>query len=974
MLWLRTLGAVHVIGDKGNALDGAASQRRLLALLSTLAVAGESGLTRDQLLRLLWPAGERERARHALTQSFYHARRVLRCDDLFLVGAEIRLNFARISCDVHELDVAMRASDFERAAHLYGGIFLDGFVLPGSKEFERWTAVERNRIAGQMTNIFDQLASIAHAHREYETAIVWRKKQFGIAPLNSAVVTGLMTAMANVGDRVGALQQAHVHAAILKDQLGVEPELAVRSMVDQLRAQLESRPSNAEPTTTSEEPAGRPAQSVVRRKLLKSSRSRGWHAGQLRRVAFATTVALLCVFAAISIVPHSRLTATVPDKRDKLVVAPFRATGADASLGYLREGLVELLSLRLGDDSTAQAVDAGTVLSAWRSNSLPGDTGQLSRQRALAIARHLAAPRVVIGSVVGNAARVVISASLIDVAKDSVGAEASVEGPTDSLTTLVNRLASKLMVARAGEDDRFTDQTTPSPVALRAFLDGQSAYRRGDYNAALPSYERALQLDSTFALAALHLALAADQINDAEQHDRALALAWAYRGDLSTRDRVHLVAFAGPRYPAPSNEAEQLEAWERAVTRAPDRADVWYELGERLLHHGALLGLRDSRERAAAAFRRALDLDPRLVPARQLLVLAAARSRDTAVSAAVTSQLTEDSLGDLAPALRWRLALVRGDAREVTRVEKTLISLSDANLRLIGMSSLFDAVGIDDGARAVGIRTERGGTADPVDAIMAAHALALNAGQPTVALRLTQSLQTLEPGSRAHLRLQILDALYGDGDGTAAEHAARDLAKYADAPVAPALDSRSLQLADMCVLEQWRLWHGITVGTRRAVSLLRRSPLPRVVVPLSPNQVACADILDATWSVVTNQPDVLRRVVRLDSLMLGGPAVSDAVTYAHIAVARLYDRLGEPRRALEAIRNRTYMVGWPRYLATARREEGRLAALVGDVEGAVRSYERYLALRPSAETVVQAADKAVRKDLADLRRRSAQSE
>jgi hypothetical protein len=238
---------------------------------------------------------------------------------------------------------------------------------------------------------------------------------------------------------------------------------------------------------------------------------------------------------------------------------------------------------------------------------------------------------------------------------------------------------------------------------------------------------------------------------------------------------------------------------------------------------------------------------------------------------------------------------------------------------------------------------------------------------------LTESLQTLEPGSRAYLRLRILDALYGDGDSTAASDAARELAQYADAPLASATDSRALQLADICVLEQWRLSRGITAGASQAASLLRRSPLPRVVVPLSPNQVACAEILDATWSVVTHQADALRRLVRLDSLMLGGPAVSDAVTYGHIAVARLYDRLGEPRQALEAIRNRTYMVGWPRYLATARREEGRLAALVGDVDGAVDSYERYLAFRTSAESAVQAADRAVRTQLVALQQQSAKS-
>ena len=956
MLWLRTLGAVHLVGDHGKVLEGAASQRRLLALLSTLAVAGEAGLTRERLLRLLWSAGETERARHALTQSLYHARRVLSCDDLFLLGGEIRLNFARISADVHEIDLSLRDDDFSRAARVYGGRFLEDFSLPGSGEFDDWAETQRARISAQMTKVFDHLASGAEARGDLATVVEWRKKQFAIEPLNSGVAVALITAMADAGDRIGALQQARLHETMLKEELGTHPEPQLRALIERLR----SDPPPASNDDEASQDADRVAQTAA------ASRRR--RALTFRDFGIAAAAVGIVAIALMSIFSQRRLSATSPDTRQKLVVAPFRVSGADASLGYLREGLVELLSLRLGDVSAARAVDAGAALSGWRSTNLPDDPHEATRTRAVALARRFDAQRVVVGSVVGNAKHLVINASLVEANTDSIAAGATVEGPSDSLTTLVNRLASKLIAASAGENDRFTDQTTPSPEALRAFLEGQSAYRRGDYAGALPFYERALGLDSTFALAALHLALASDQINDAEQHDRALALAWAYRGDLSTRDRLHLIAFAGPRYPMPSTESEQLEAWERAVSRAPDRADVWYELGERLFHHGALLGLRDNLERAGAAFRRALELDPTFLPARRLLVLSAARSHDTATLAQVASrEVLDDSLGDLAPALRWRVALARGDERALRAMRRSLASLDDANLRVIGMTTLFDGEGVEDGARAIELRLGRGSARDPVDVVMAAHSLALNEGRPATALALTQNLQTLEAGSRAYLRLRVLDGLYGDGDTTAAATAVRSLAEYADAPAASSRDARALQLADMCIIEQWRVWHGMMQGATPVIATLRSSPLPRVVVPLSPNQVACGDILDAMVSVLTQQPDAFRAVVRLDSLMLGGPAVSDAGTYAHIVVARLYERLGEPRRALEAIRNRTYMVGWPRYLATARRQEGRLAALLGDREGAVNSYGRYLALRSRAETATREQDDLVRNSLANVR-------
>jgi hypothetical protein len=107
-------------------------------------------------------------------------------------------------------------------------------------------------------------------------------------------------------------------------------------------------------------------------------------------------------------------------------------------------------------------------------------------------------------------------------------------------------------------------------------------------------------------------------------------------------------------------------------------------------------------------------------------------------------------------------------------------------------------------------------------------------------------------------------------------------------------------------------------------------------------------------------------VVDLDSLMLSGPAVSDAATYANIVVGRLYVRLGQPRAALDAYRRRTYMTGWPRYLATIRREEAVIAASIGERAIAAASYRRYLTLRQQPESGTRSQVTEVRHHLSAL--------
>ena len=113
MLRLRTFGAALVERD-GEVLRGAAAQRRVIALLAVLAVARDQGASRDRLVGLLWPDSEPEKARQALTQALYHTRRVLGEDDLFLSGADLRLNAAVIASDVAEFEGALDRDDLER--------------------------------------------------------------------------------------------------------------------------------------------------------------------------------------------------------------------------------------------------------------------------------------------------------------------------------------------------------------------------------------------------------------------------------------------------------------------------------------------------------------------------------------------------------------------------------------------------------------------------------------------------------------------------------------------------------------------------------------------------------------------------------------------------------------------------------------------------------------------------------------------
>ena len=58
----------------------------------------------------------------------------------------------------------------------------------------------------------------------------------------------------------------------------------------------------------------------------------------------------------------------------------------------------------------------------------------------------------------------------------------------------------------------------------------------------------------------------------------------------------------------------------------------------------------------------------------------------------------------------------------------------------------------------------------------------------------------------------------------------------------------------------------------------------------------------------------------------------------------------------------------PRLLSTQLREEGRLAARLGDRTGAIRAYEHYLALRSNPEPVLLPQRDSIRAEVNRLKR------
>jgi tetratricopeptide (TPR) repeat protein len=688
-----------------------------------------------------------------------------------------------------------------------------------------------------------------------------------------------------------------------------------------------------------------------------------------RPVAAAAVLLLLGAALGVAWIVRGRVATVEAAVLDPAAVAvlPFRVSG-DPALAYLREGMMDLLAATLTGEGGLRAVDQRTVISAWR-RSVADERDDLPQDSAILLARALGSGQLLLGSVVGTDQRLTLNASLVNARSGEVRARATTQGPHDELPELVDRLVGELLALSAGHDtQRLANLTSTSLPALRAYLEGQALHRRGRYREAVQSFRQALDMDTTFALAGLGLADAAGFVPGFPGLGRGLHLAWLSRERLSIRDHALLTAKVGPRYPDPTPTVETIAAWYRALDLMPDRAEVWYNLGDSYFHDGSLIGLEDWQARAAEKFRRAIALDSTYAPALMHLVQLAGMAGDTASVRVLTSGfLAHSPEGETAEHLRWYAAHRLADEPVLRQVRSEMERMSWAALFYVGsLYGIGEGIHADDVDRALVLMEQVAATsAERQTALGELYVAHLARGRPQAALRVADAMRPLLAAPRAVERRLVESAIYSVGDSAAARQALARLRPFGEAPVPAGEAELGAAFDDLCITEQWRLWGGDRRTAAASIARLRGAG-PAPASTQGTRNRACADLLDALLEVSENRPDARERLERFEAFLLTGPSLGWMRDHVNLAAARMHEQLGNPERALAAARRRSFGLPGDLYLSDHLREEARLAALTGDREGALRALRHLQALYSDPEPVLRPEAERVRAELSRL--------
>jgi tetratricopeptide (TPR) repeat protein len=422
----------------------------------------------------------------------------------------------------------------------------------------------------------------------------------------------------------------------------------------------------------------------------------------LRRRPAVSAIALLLV-AGGWFWWRARTPARTPVSPSRVAVLPFSIHGG-GDIAYLGEGMVNLLGASLDGASDLHSVDPRALLAA----ASRAGTRSLDPTVGSALARGLGAGLYVTGDVVQAGERLRIEASLYD---QRGGAEptahGTVEGPVTQLFGLVDALAAQLVANRTegpgARVTRLAAVTTTSLPALKAYLEGDRRFRAQQFAEARDAFQRAVAIDTLFALAYYRLSITAEWLiqgdlarDAAEQavrhsdrlsdHDRALleALRATRRGDAATAERLYLTILA----------------------LYPDDVEAWFQLGEVRFHygpreHGRPIG--ESRE----AWERVLRLEPGNAGAAiHLARVAAVEGKRLELDSLVRLVLTASPQGERVVEMEALRAAVVGDSAAMAQARADLRQASDLGVPLAGYNAVLYGGNYARAAEFVRVLTE----------------------------------------------------------------------------------------------------------------------------------------------------------------------------------------------------------------------------------------------------------------------------
>ncbi|MCJ7459357.1 MAG: FlgO family outer membrane protein [candidate division Zixibacteria bacterium] len=270
-------------------------------------------------------------------------------------------------------------------------------------------------------------------------------------------------------------------------------------------------------------------------------------------------------------------------KENSLAIMYFENLVDREDKGRLGEIVTNLLITSLSESQYMRVISSQRLYDILK---LMGKEGAkiIDKNVASEVANKANAKWMVLGGIVQVEPRMVITTQLVDVKSGQVIASQRIMAQTkQDIFSLVDTLALGIkkdlsLPAQAGKEEtpKVATVTTHSQEAYRYYLEGKDYNSKLYYAEAEKSYKKALEYDSTFAMAYLGLASIAYNVGDPELKE-LIAKAVKYSDKVSQKEKMYIQAWEAI---ASENRVQCIKVLQKLVERYPDEKQAFLLLGQ----------------------------------------------------------------------------------------------------------------------------------------------------------------------------------------------------------------------------------------------------------------------------------------------------------------------------------------------------------------------------------------------------------
>jgi len=332
----------------------------------------------------------------------------------------------------------------------------------------------------------------------------------------------------------------------------------------------------------------------------------------------AAAVALVAIAAVIWLVFMNKAVPLLPEQKRSIAIISFENQTGDKAYDLLSKVIPNLLITNL-EQSGYFNVTTWERLRDLLKQVGKGDTEFINSDVGFELCRKENVELIVLGSVAKAGNTFVTDAKVMMVGTKTLLGTAGSRGdsPDSILNNQVDDL-SRQIAKRVGLSERrietakmqVRDVTTNSIEAYNYYLKGREKIVDYDWDGARQSFEKAVELDPTFAAGYYFLSSAHGMLNNSRESTEALKKAWDFSKKATEKERLLIqAAYAGAIDRDPEKTVRILE---EAAGKYPKDKDLHYVLA-------VAYRLRFRHKQAIEEFNKVLSLDPNYPDALNLI-------------------------------------------------------------------------------------------------------------------------------------------------------------------------------------------------------------------------------------------------------------------------------------------------------------------------------------------------------------------